>query len=157
MNSTIIPINSSNLTITPENKCSFCTGSICCTYITQEIDTPKTKRDYSNLLWQVSHDHVSIFKDEGVWSLLIDGNCTHLLPGGGCGIYDSRPHACREHTNDYCEFDTPSEEGFELYFPTYDALLKHCKKKFKNWGGKKKAESPDKKSKKKKGKKVKKL
>jgi len=155
MSSPITAINSSNLTITPENKCSFCTKSICCTYITQQIDTPKTKRDYSNLLWQVSHENVSIFKDEGAWNLLIDGKCTHLQPGRGCGIYDSRPQACRDYSNDYCEFDTPAEEGFELYFPTYDSLLKYCNKKFKNWDGKKKAKKPDKKSKKGKVKKAK--
>jgi len=147
MNSTFTSRDTSNLTITPENKCSFCKKSICCTYITQQIDTPKTKRDYSNLLWQVSHEHVAIFKDGGEWNLLIEGNCAHLLPGGGCGIYDSRPQACRDYSNDYCEFDTPAEEGFKLYFPTYDSLLKHCYKKFKNWDGKQKTHKPDKKGK----------
>ena len=122
--------------ITPENKCSFCKNSICCTYITQQIETPHSKLDYMNLLWQVSHEHVSIFKDENGWFLLIDGKCSHLQPDGRCGIYDSRPPACSEHSNDYCEFDEPAEAAFKLFFPTYDSLLEHCKKKFKNWDGK---------------------
>jgi len=155
MTTQTIPIIPSNTTITSENKCSFCTGSICCTYITQQIETPKTKLDFTNLLWQVSHKNVSIYKDEGLWSLLIDGDCAHLLPGGGCGIYDSRPHACREYSNDYCEFDAPSEESFDLYFPNYESLLKNCKKKFKNWDSKKTDKNPEKKLKKKKGKKIK--
>ena len=125
------------ITITPENKCSFCKGSICCTYITQQIETPHSKIDYSNLLWQVSHEHVSVYKDDNSWFLLIEGKCAHLQPNGQCGIYESRPLACREHSNDYCEFDNPSPEGFRYYFSTYESLLEHCRKKFKNWDGKK--------------------
>ena len=126
-----------SIVITPENKCSFCKGSICCTYITQQIEAPRSKTDYSNLLWQVSHEHVAIYKDEEGWFLLIDGKCAHLQPDGRCGIYETRPLACSEHSNDYCEYDNPATEGFDLYFPTYESLLAHCRKKFKNWDGKK--------------------
>lgn len=123
--------------MTPENKCSFCTGSICCTYITEELETPRSKQDFQHLLWQISHEHISAYKDDEGWTLLIEGSCQHLQPGGGCGIYEDRPQICRDHTNDYCEFDSPSEEGFELYFRNYDELLVYCKKRFKNWGKKK--------------------
>jgi uncharacterized protein len=145
------PVGLDKNLITPENKCSFCKGSICCTYITQQIEAPHSKLDYSNLLWQVSHEHVSVFKDDDNWFLLIEGTCAHLQPGGRCGIYESRPHACRDHDNDYCEFDDPATEGFKHYFPTYESLLEHCRKKFKNWGGKKakKADKSGKKSNKK--------
>jgi hypothetical protein len=40
---------------------------------------------------------------------------------------------CREYTNDYCEFDEPSEKGFDLFFEDYDALLKYVKRRFKTW------------------------
>lgn len=126
-----------NIKITSENKCSFCTGSICCTYITQHIDTPRSKADFLQLLWQVSHDHVKVYKDDDGWTLLVDGKCQHLQANGDCGIYEDRPDICREHTNDYCEFDAPSEDGFELYFPDYPTLLAYCKKRFKTWGQKK--------------------
>ncbi len=119
--------------ITPENKCSFCTGSICCTYMTHHIEAPRSKEDFKQLLWQVSHDHVQIYKDEDGWCLLIDGHCQHLLANGDCSIYESRPSICREHSNDYCEYDAPSEEGFDLYFRNYEELLRYCKKRFKKW------------------------
>jgi len=119
--------------ITPENKCSFCTGSICCTYITEELETPKSKEDFLHLLWQVSHDNVSAYKDEDGWTLLVEGKCQHLQIDGGCGIYEVRPSICREHSNDYCEYDAPSEDGFELYFKNYEELLAYCKKRFKKW------------------------
>lgn len=125
-----------DIPITPENKCSFCTGSICCTYITQKIKAPHTKLDFSNLLWMVSHENVALYKDEEGWSLLIDGKCSHLQANGHCGIYDTRPQACRDYSNDYCEFDAPPIEASKKYFPDYDSLLAYCRKKFKNWDGK---------------------
>ena len=128
-----IKIVPDSVEVTSENKCSFCTGSICCTYITQHIDTPKSKKDYEHLLWQVSHENIRIYKDEDGWTLLVEAKCQHLQLDGGCGIYETRPAICREHTNDYCEFDAPSEEGFDLYFPDYESLLKYCRKKFKKW------------------------
>jgi len=140
----LVQVSLGKSNITPESKCSFCTGSICCTYITQKIDTPRSKLDYSNLLWQVSHDHVNIFKDENGWNLLIEGTCSYLQSDGGCGIYESRPLACRDHSNDYCEFDVPAEEGFELYFSTYEELLTHCTKRFKRWDGKNVSKIPSK-------------
>ncbi len=120
--------------ITPENKCSFCTGSICCTYITEELATPKAKSDFDHLLWQVSHEHISIYKDEDGWFLLVEGKCTHLQADGACGIYDTRPQVCRDYDNDWCEYDEPAEKGFDLYFRTYDELLAYCKRRFKRWG-----------------------
>ncbi len=119
--------------ITTENKCTFCTGSICCTYVTQHIDTPRSKEDFRQLLWQVSHNNVKIYKDDDGWTLLVDGHCQHLQINGGCGIYHTRPDICRVHSNDYCEYDAPSEDGFELYFENYFDLLKYCKKRFKTW------------------------
>ena len=122
--------------ITPENKCSFCTGSICCTYITQHIETPRSKSDFEHLLWQISHENIRFYKDEDGWTLLVETRCKHLQLNGDCGIYDERPGICREHSNEYCEYDAPSEDGFEVYFPDYDALLAYCKKRYKKWGQK---------------------
>ena len=119
--------------VTTENKCSFCTGSICCTYVTQHLDAPRSKEDFRQLLWQVSHQHVKIYKDDDGWTMLVEGHCQHLQVNGFCGIYDDRPDICREHTNDYCEFDAPSEDGFDLYFENYFDLLKYCKERFKSW------------------------
>lgn len=119
--------------ITSENKCSFCEGSKCCTYITQQIDTPRSMSDFDYLLWQTSHQDVQVYKDEDGWFLLVNRSCMHLQKDGRCGIYETRPVICREHTNDYCEFDSNAEDDFELYFDGYQSLLKYCKKRFKTW------------------------
>ena len=119
----------------PANKCSRCRGSICCTYVTEPLGAaPRSKADFDHLLWQVSHRGVNLYKDADGWFLLFEGSCAHLLPDGGCGIYAVRPQICRDYDNDWCEFDQPAEQGFELYFRSYDELLAYCKKRFKRWG-----------------------
>jgi len=115
------------------SKCDLCTNSKCCTYVTQQIDTPRSKYDFEILLWQVSHNGVGTYKDDDGWFVIFEARCQHLLGDGRCNIYEIRPTICRSHSNDYCEYDAPAEDGFDLYFPDYDSLLQYCKKKFKRW------------------------
>lgn len=124
-----------DLSIPLENKCSHCTGSKCCTYITEALGAaPRSKAEFQHLLWQVSHEGVSIYKDSDGWFLMVDTKCTHLQPGGNCAIYQERPQICRDYDNDWCEYDQPAEEGFQLFFQNYEELLRYCKKRFKTWG-----------------------
>ena len=116
-----------------DNKCDNCHKSKCCQYVTQNIDKPTSMKDFDLLLWQISHKNTHIFKDEEGWFLLMLNGCTHLLDDGRCGIYEKRPLICRDHSNDYCEFDVSIEDGSELYFDGYDALDKYCRKRFKSW------------------------
>ena len=73
--------------LTPANKCDYCKDSICCTYITQEIDAPRSMKDYDHLLWLISHRNVSVFKDDDGCFLSAANPCLHLQEYGGCGIY----------------------------------------------------------------------
>ena len=117
------------------DKCSRCKGSKCCTYITQHLTTPRSKADFRLLLWQVSHNGVRIYKDSDGWFLLVEASCEHLLADGRCAIYADRPEICREYDNDWCEYDQPAEEGFDLYFHDYAAMLSYCRKRFRRWDG----------------------
>ena len=128
-----VPVRVDPGLMTPQNKCGFCTNSTCCTYVTQGIDAPRSKHDFEHLLWQVSHENVKVYKDADGWCLLFETTCRHLLPDGKCGIYEDRPEICREYSNDYCEFDAPAQDGFDLYFDGYESLLKYCKKRFRRW------------------------
>ncbi len=116
-----------------QNKCDLCTNSKCCTYVTQQIDTPRSKYDFEILLWQVSHKKVKAYKDCDGWFVLFEADCTHLEHDGRCGIYEDRPTICRTHENEFCEYDAPAEDGFDLYFPNYQNLLAYCEKRFKKW------------------------
>lgn len=115
------------------HKCTHCSNSKCCTYITQQVETPRAMHDFDVLLWQLSHRSVQLYKDEDGWFLLINTPCLHLQADGGCGIYEVRPQICRDHSNDYCEYDSPAEEGFEQFFDGYESLLAYCRKRFKSW------------------------
>ena len=119
--------------ITAENKCSFCSGSKCCSYITQKIETPRTKYDFEHMLWQISHDNINIYKDDDGWYLMVKTPCLHLGPNGSCGIYERRPQICRDHDNDYCEYDEPAEKHMKQFFDSYKSLRKYCKQRFKKW------------------------
>jgi Fe-S-cluster containining protein len=127
-----IPVN---VEINAENKCSFCTGSWCCTYVTQQIDTPKKMSDFDTMLWQVAHKNVEFYKDDDGWFMLIVNNsCDYLQDDGRCGIYEERPQICRDHSNDECEFEgLAGNDDFDLYFKDYTSLEKYCRKRFKKW------------------------
>ncbi|MDH5180444.1 MAG: YkgJ family cysteine cluster protein [Gammaproteobacteria bacterium] len=122
-----------NVEFNAETKCSFCEGSKCCVYTTQEIAAPRSMDDFDHLLWQLAHKDMQIYKDEDGWFLLALNPCRFLKPEGGCGIYETRPQVCRDYSNDYCEYDAPPEEFFEHYFPDYESLLAYCRKRFKRW------------------------
>lgn len=122
-----------DIAIETHNKCDLCTNSKCCTYVTQQIDTPRSKYDFEILLWQVSHKKVKAYKDSDGWFVLFEADCTHLEHDGRCGIYEDRPAICRTHENEFCEYDAPAEDGFDLYFPSYSTLLTYCEKRFKKW------------------------
>ena len=118
-----------------DNKCFRCVGTKCCTYTTEALGVaPRSKADFDHLLWQISHHGVEIYKDEGDWYLMFQGNCEHIQADGACGIYEIRPQICRDYENDWCESDTPAEAGFELHFKNHADLLDYCKKRFKKWG-----------------------
>lgn len=132
----VIPIQSyvDPESLSPDEKCSYCTNTTCCTYITHHIVAPRSMEDFDTLLWQVSHESTQVYKDSDGWFLLINNRCTHILSDGRCGIYEVRPQICREHDNSDCEFNSPaSDNDFDHYFQTYDSLDKYCRKRFKSW------------------------
>ena len=89
--------------------------------------------DFDTLLWQLAHHNVQAYKDEDGWYLIFYTKCRFLEADGRCGTYETRPQMCRDYSNDYCEYDSPAEEGFDLYFDSYDSLLKYCQGRFKKW------------------------
>ena len=118
--------------VTSTSKCDHC-SSLCCSYITQELDTPRSIYAFDVLLWQIAHKGIHVFKDGNGWYLLCKTQCEFLLPDNRCGIYERRPIICREHSNEACEFDAPINEGCEYYFQTFDELDAYCRKRFKTW------------------------
>lgn len=114
-------------------KCSFCPGTRCCQYITQQIDTPRSKSDFDHLLWQLAHEGVELYQDGDGWYLMFFSACSKLLPDGRCGIYEQRPQICRDYSNDFCEFDQPAEQGFKRHYRNFEELDAYCRGRFKRW------------------------
>ena len=134
MTKTIEPHVIGGIPITAENKCGFCRGATCCTYFTHQIDGPRSMEDFDLLLWQIAHHNTQVYKDSDGWFLLVNTRCRHLLPGGRCGIYETRPQVCREHSSADCEFEGPAgADDFDLFFPDYEALWDYCRRRFKHW------------------------
>jgi Fe-S-cluster containining protein len=81
----------------------------------------------------MAHANTAVYQDDDGWYLLVYNRCQHLLPTGGCGIYETRPQVCRDYDNDWCEYDEPAEKHFKKFFDSYQALDDFCRKKFKKW------------------------
>jgi hypothetical protein len=119
--------SSSQKQIIVDPQCSRCIPAKCCEYFSLEIDRPRSKRDYNDLLWFLAHDNVSIYIWEKSWYLMVHNRCRFLNKKSNlCEIYDERPKICREHTTDECEFD--SEYEFDEHFKTYEDLKRWMKK-----------------------------
>ncbi|MCP4127548.1 MAG: YkgJ family cysteine cluster protein [Gammaproteobacteria bacterium] len=117
-----------------DNKCFRCPGTKCCSYTTEALGVaPRSKADFDHLLWQISHQGMEIYKDEGEWYLMFHGSCEHIQADGACGIYEIRPQICRDYENAWCEYDAQAEGGFELHFKNHAELLAYCKTRFKQW------------------------
>jgi len=112
------------------SKCYKC-NRFCCKYITVKIPAPRTIRDFDGLLWQLSHKNIKAFRDATGWHLLIYTPCSHLKHNGECGIYKNRPITCRDHSNEYCEYDVTVPKSSFQYFGTSQELEKFCKRKFR--------------------------
>lgn len=95
------------------NPCEGCDH--CCRYMTVEIGTPRTKRDFDNIRWYILHRSVSVYVDtEGTWMVQFDTPCA-WLKDGRCTHYALRPDICREYDPAECErYATTPAERFVL-------------------------------------------
>lgn len=109
-------------------RCAQCIPAKCCRYFSLEIDRPRTKRDYDDLLWMIAHQKISIYVEKKKWYLMVHTQCEFLdIDTNFCTIYDKRPQMCREHSVDECEWHGPY--NFDKHFKSYDELRRWMKKK----------------------------
>jgi Fe-S-cluster containining protein len=109
-------------------QCAQCVPAKCCRYFSLEIDRPRSRRDFDDLLWMLAHREVSIYIEEKKWYLMIHTQCRFLdIRTNMCAIYDNRPVMCREHPFDECEWH--GSYNFEEHFKSYEALKRWMKKK----------------------------
>jgi Fe-S-cluster containining protein len=96
-------------------SCTAC--GLCCSYVAVEVDAPATVKQATQLLWYVYHEGVSLYVNEDEWMVQFDTTCIHLQPDYRCGVYDTRPHICREFSEQDCEINT-GDDGKTFYTAT---------------------------------------
>ena len=83
--------------------CDNC-PAYCCRYVSVEIDAPTTLDDFDEIKWMVMHENVTVYKDnEGDWIVNFRTRCKNLKHDTLCGIYETRPQMCRDHSMKSCE------------------------------------------------------
>jgi Fe-S-cluster containining protein len=109
-------------------QCAQCLPAKCCRYFSLQIDSPRNKRDYDDLLWMIAHQQVSIYIEKRKWYLMVHTQCRFLdTDTNMCGIYDKRPMMCREHSVKECEWHGPYD--FEEHFKSYEELQRWMKRR----------------------------
>ena len=106
-----------------EPKAASCTScGLCCSYVAIEVDTPKTVKQATMMLWYVYHEGVSLYVNDDDWMVQFDTTCVHLQPDYRCGVYETRPHICREFSEQDCEVNT-GDDGKTFY--TANEFMEH--------------------------------
>lgn len=108
--------------------CKGCPGS-CCKYIVIELDTPRSKKDFEEIRWFVTHKNVLVYVEEdGTWNVEFTTPCEFLGKNNLCTIYEKRPEICKKYDHEECTFHNKHIE--KHLFRTLGEIDKFIKKRF---------------------------
>jgi len=95
--------------LSPAENADLCSGCVlCCTYITVQIDTPRSAWEYDQWIWALHHEHISLHVERPEkWFLHVATRCGKLGDDGRCTIYGRHPVLCREYDPRECERRLP--------------------------------------------------
>lgn len=99
------------------SECEFrkC-GSECCRYISVYLKTPRSKADFDEIRWFVTHENVRVYKDHDKnWLVEFVTPCKFLNKDLLCDIYKKRPEVCSGYEADNCTYHTPG--------PIFDKIM----------------------------------
>jgi len=97
-------------------ECTDCAK--CCTYVGVGIETPKRARYATDILWYLYHESVYVYVDGNKeWSVHFETRCRNLGDDLLCGIYETRPHLCRNFDNRTCEVNDQDHESLTFRDP----------------------------------------
>jgi uncharacterized protein len=114
-----------------ESLCDHCTAK-CCRYFALPLDTPKRRKDFDTLRWFLLHEQTSIFVEKGTWYLQVHMPCRQLQSDNRCGIYETRPKICREHSTVNCEYE--DDWVYDLFFEAPEQLEEYVEARFQSRG-----------------------
>jgi len=109
------------LELSAGENADLCAGCVkCCTYITVEVDKPRSPREYDQWLWAIMHRNVSLYVERPErWFIAFEARCENLDAEGRCGIYGRHPVLCREYDPRSCERRLPLSD-IRAWFDTAD-------------------------------------
>ena len=119
-----LPIYDDTDALAPSKGPSCTACGLCCSYVAIEVDAPSTVKRATQLLWYLYHQGVSLYENGDEWMVQFEANCRYLLPDYRCGIYETRPHICREFSQEDCEVNS-GDDGHTFY--TAREFLQHLK------------------------------
>ncbi len=68
---------------------------------------------------------MSLYECEDEWMVQLETRCRHLGADRRCGIYETRPHVCRDYSEKECEVNS-EDDGRSFYTP--EEFLAHMEK-----------------------------
>ena len=114
-----------------QSLCDHCVAK-CCRYFALPLDTPKRRKDFDTLRWFLLHDKTSIFVEKGTWYLQVHTECRELLSDNRCGVYETRPQICRDHSTVNCEYE--DDWIYDLFFEAPEQLEEYVEARFQQRG-----------------------
>jgi Fe-S-cluster containining protein len=116
--------------LTTREQVGCLTCGLCCTYLAVGIDGPTNAKSATEILWHLYHEGITIYRDgDNEWMVQFESRCRHLLDDNKCGIYEQRPHICRDYSEESCEVNADGV-GTTFYSPAeFLAWLEKNKKR----------------------------
>ncbi len=110
------------------NPCFDCKAH-CCREVAVSLGSPKTKKDWDEIKWLVSHKNINVYKDnENDWLVEFQSDCKYLDENNRCKIYSKRPDICSGHKNTECIIHG-EEEYYKIIFYDISDVEKYLEKK----------------------------
>jgi Fe-S-cluster containining protein len=110
-----------------ESLCDHCVAK-CCRYFALPLDTPTRRKDFDTFRWFLLHGKTSIFVEKKTWYLQVHTECRELLPDYRCGVYETRPQICRDHSTINCEYE--DDWTYDLFFEAPEQLDEYLEARF---------------------------
>ena len=95
--------------LSPAENADLCAGCVkCCTYVSVEVDAPRSAWEYDQWIWALHHQGIEILLERPEkWFLHIETRCRKLNDQGRCSIHGRHPVLCREYDPRSCERRLP--------------------------------------------------
>jgi uncharacterized protein len=116
----------SNDDILNKKLCESCT--LCCEYVTIEIEEPKKKEDVDHIMWYILHGAVIYIDENNEWLVEIKKRCEALNDKGECDVYNERPDICRDYSHKVCEKYSHANDHFTKIIKNREEFMEYILK-----------------------------